>query len=561
MRDPFGQERSICLKCQKHDRECLEFLPSDMDTDCLDNGDFDWEGEMKDLDERKVLPCILESITAYRRRTFDESNIVCKATNSSSLLQNLVGGGSSGSTSSPSSPSNNPCIATTSSGSSPMNKSGVQKSSASTLVQKTFPPTLAASAAANRQGSTSTSNAANNKFTSYSRICHCGCDCEDHLLEVVSKQEKIVLNLIRPHFQMLKLSYSVMQSVTDTVHLDIPRTEFTYGEIYDVAFLRFLNELWDEYYGGDNFLSAAGAAVSSPASPASPKSAGPGSPAFSSPKNNTGAAAGSSPNVPHTRPSKTTAGAALAGNGSPTNSKTTNLLKNNTQTSSNPGTTSPSSNRQGILNSTNGATCSPKPLSPFHDQSPDVSKRRPFQGKFLDLGCGTGKAVFLATWSKWQFEKAEGVELLPGLHKLACYLKDSIYKSCDALSPKTRSVAKIPQTDVEFFLGDVAKWHLQQAGKEEAEEGEQDGATSRANENNDLKLVYIASTVFGEELMAKIRFDVLPKVCSRDTIIVTLKNKLPDIEILQETKLLVSWGYSPCYVCRLPVDTGRAEIK
>lgn len=54
MRDPCGDERSTCQKCAAQERECNEFLPDNLDTDKLDNGDFDWEAQTKDLDRQKV---------------------------------------------------------------------------------------------------------------------------------------------------------------------------------------------------------------------------------------------------------------------------------------------------------------------------------------------------------------------------------------------------------------------------------------------------------------------------------------------------------------------------
>lgn len=65
-------------------------------------------------------------------------------------------------------------------------------------------------------------------------------------------------------------------------------------------------------------------------------------------------------------------------------------------------------------------------------------------GAFYDLGCGAGKAVLTAAMHPSGFRRCVGIELLPGLHRLACCLRDRLL--ADEAHPKA---------EVEFFEGDL----------------------------------------------------------------------------------------------------------
>ncbi|CAD7947286.1 unnamed protein product [Amoebophrya sp. A25] len=530
MRDPSGVERSICLKCRAEDRECLEFIPDNLDTDALDNGDFCWEEQQRDLATTKVLPCILESINAYEERTFvanSSKSALAQTTSPTRTRRQSLGA------SGPSSPPRG-----RSSISSPLRGPKDVAGQLGSSGRKSLTTTarrgagddgggdcsdIICASAADTVIAPSTLIQKRAKNEAVSGICACGCPSEEHRREVLTKKEQVVIDFLRPYFQMLKLSYSVMQSVTDTVFLDIPRTEFTYGEIYDVAFLQFLNRLWQTYHSSDAEKSnklvevednlkqedikeetrADKIDASSATEPGTPSPVRKRRSAFTEDYNDKNKCS-SDNDVTSPSHHSTSVGSStslLGGASTPTRSTTSGMNKIN------------SSEDVGA-----GAAL---PRSPFHDRlrttfnggsGGRVVDENCYSGSFVDLGCGTGKACFLATLCQWQFRKCIGVELLPGLHELA-----------QRLSKKMR----LP--NVEFQLGDVRDCVVPP----------------------DTKLVYVASTVFGPELLYDLRHKVLNRL-PPSCLIVTLKNKLPDVEFLEETEILVSWGYSPAYVCRIP---------
>mmetsp|Transcript_920 Transcript_920/g.1933 ORF Transcript_920/g.1933 Transcript_920/m.1933 type:complete len:638 (+) Transcript_920:236-2149(+) len=633
MRDGVGRERSVCLRCRELDRECLEFMPCDMDTDALDNGDFSWENEMRDLANTRVLPCILESISGYRERTFGTTFGSSRAGAASAVVKKTWGTSVSGGLFSPARES--PTVT------SPGGPFG-----------KTSGPTTSLICRSPSKGGISTK-------IDPKMLCHCGCPAEAHKLERLTADEDDVVNKLRVYFQMLKLSYSVMQSVTDTVFLDIPRTEFTYGEIYDVAFLKFLNYAYgkwgtsgvrgvtDNCVGAGRRASTSGTAAISWTTSSGARKVGERNSSGATSTSRRGGSASSTTADGTTAESGTAS--SCDGNGeesdagerscertptarsaasafAPTSpkqgqssAKTTAASATTTATLSLPlksvktspgsspgnsslGSKSPKGQKGALLPSSpkvrtspsGSSPASPVPCSPFHERfkqperfgggtrksnktggenSCNKTSELDFDGVFLDLGCGTGKACFLATMSRWQFAKAVGVELLPGLHELATTLQNLM----------TQHHVLEPQVDLQFVLGDISKVRMADdlptharglladdggdhvcsgdvAAVRRDITGQVISSSTRPGgaENHlvplefdaaNVKLVYIASTVFGEELMYKLRHDVLKDVrCP----IVTLKNKLPDVEMLEETELLVSWGYSPCYICRIP---------
>lgn len=412
MRDNLGIERSICLHCAANDKECLEYHPACIELDLIEKGEVDWELDVNKLssnEEPSIMPCILHSIEDYAKQNQLRAEDFKVSRKSTSLK-------------------------------SETRPAQQKKNSVICKPVKSAKP----------------------------EPCACGCPPEAHQTEHVTETEGRLLAKVRPYLQMVKLSYSVMQSVNDTVTLDISRREFTYGEVYDVAYLRFLNYLYGKYFvPKKKWFQTSSSWTEEWKGGRCESDKGP------QPKSSTG------------------------NNNSSEEISSPILLRD---------VLSP------VKVPPKGET---ETFSPLLENL--YNKGRPLSrhGSFYDLGCGTGKATLLAALSKWAFEESVGVELLPGLYHLAKCLEKTV---------------GLPSNLTRFEMEDISKVIIPE----------------------NCKMIYIAATVFGPELLKKIRYQTLRRV-QPGCIVITLKNKLPEVEVLEETELLVSWGISKCYVCRIPI--------
>ena len=148
-------------------------------------------------------------------------------------------------------------------------------------------------------------------------------------------------------------------------------------------------------------------------------------------------------------------------------------------------------------------------------------------GIFYDLGCGAGKAALLAACSEWQFQKSIGVELLSELLQLGVSIRDIV---------RDNLMVRSEMEKVSFECEDLHSFRP--------------GA--------DARVIYVAATMFGPDLLRSIRRNL--EGISDEALIVTIKNRLPDVEVLKVVELICSWGVSKAYVCKLAVlsDDGGA---
>jgi predicted esterase len=77
--------------------------------------------------------------------------------------------------------------------------------------------------------------------------CDCGCLASAHAELATSEKEYAAIALLRPHFMRMSIDLIQNKSVEDTMAMKLARNEFTYGEVHDLTFLRFLNELHSTY--------------------------------------------------------------------------------------------------------------------------------------------------------------------------------------------------------------------------------------------------------------------------------------------------------------------------
>jgi len=168
--------------------------------------------------------------------------------------------------------------------------------------------------------------------------------------------------------------------------------------------------------------------------------------------------------------------------------------------------------------------------------------------KFYDLGCGQGVAVFIAACSEWNFEVSVGVELLPDVIEIARQLQGVLFSqarkveamsSCCPDGGGSGFEGPLPPfaSEVAFVECDLRKFVVP----------------------FDAGLVYVCSEVFSDELMHSIRYETLASLTS-STLIVTLKKPLPDtVQVASPRQVLFSWGWSWCFVARLPTRRETSE--
>ncbi|KAG3111357.1 hypothetical protein PI124_g9435 [Phytophthora idaei] len=148
-------------------------------------------------------------------------------------------------------------------------------------------------------------------------------------------------------------------------------------------------------------------------------------------------------------------------------------------------------------------------------------------GTFLDIGSGSGKAVFAATLLH-DFDACYGIEVLEGLHLISQEVFqrwEKIIKPNFALSMQKK------RTRISFTQGDalVVDWPV------------------------NVDLVFLNSTCFGERLMYALARK-LAQCCKPGAIVITATHKLPDTQNFAQLRQLTvtqeAWGDATWYLHR-----------
>jgi len=135
-----------------------------------------------------------------------------------------------------------------------------------------------------------------------------------------------------------------------------------------------------------------------------------------------------------------------------------------------------------------------------------LKQAHPQQGeKFVDLGSGTGKSVIIAAMF-YEFGMAQGIELLPGLHKIAEEVK-----------------AKLPQLSchLDFKLGDIF-----------------------TTDFSDADVVFVNATGFFGDTLEKLFAKLAQLKPGSRVILSTKKVQLKAFEEIYCNFHLMSWGMS-----------------
>jgi len=143
-------------------------------------------------------------------------------------------------------------------------------------------------------------------------------------------------------------------------------------------------------------------------------------------------------------------------------------------------------------------------------QSRDGKKLR-----FVDLGSGTGKAVFAAALSH-PFEICSGVEIVKSLHDIAEKMSKDFEKN---VRNSSRVPSFVKDTKIELICGDATKFDL-----------------------SNIDLVFMCSTVFDYNLMSKLA--KAAGVMRVGTFMITLSKDLPcaNWKVLERSTRFASWG-------------------
>jgi hypothetical protein len=152
-------------------------------------------------------------------------------------------------------------------------------------------------------------------------------------------------------------------------------------------------------------------------------------------------------------------------------------------------------------------------------------------GHFVDLGCGSGKAVFAAALA-FDFAKCMGVEILPNLHSMTLELhaiwSDDIWYE---LSHQKK------QTEINFIEGDVrvADWF-------------------------EADFIFLNWTCFDDALKKTLRdqLEDLPE----DAIVITTSEELVHEEfiLIGQSKLKHTWGKSDVFISKKATGTNLADV-
>mmetsp|Transcript_25278 Transcript_25278/g.49284 ORF Transcript_25278/g.49284 Transcript_25278/m.49284 type:complete len:247 (-) Transcript_25278:255-995(-) len=140
-------------------------------------------------------------------------------------------------------------------------------------------------------------------------------------------------------------------------------------------------------------------------------------------------------------------------------------------------------------------------------------------GVFYDIGSGTGKPTFAAALLH-DFDKAYGVEILEGLHKISVTLLERWNK---AIRPNLNKAKQ--ETDIQFICGDAVAYDW-----------------------SDADLCFANSTCFDSKLMQQLakRADSMKK----GSFFITFTKELPSKswKVLEAERHNMSWGQATVYI-------------
>ncbi|EGZ14926.1 hypothetical protein PHYSODRAFT_506723 [Phytophthora sojae] len=148
-------------------------------------------------------------------------------------------------------------------------------------------------------------------------------------------------------------------------------------------------------------------------------------------------------------------------------------------------------------------------------------------GTFLDIGSGSGKAVFAAALLH-DFDACYGIEVLEGLHGIS---QEVLQRWEKLIKPNFALSMQKKRTRITFTQGDalVVDWPA------------------------NVDLVFLNSTCFGERLMHALARK-LALCCKSGAIVITATHKLPDaqnfVELRQLTVTQEAWGDATWYLHR-----------
>ncbi|KAG6616360.1 Histone-lysine N-methyltransferase [Phytophthora cinnamomi] len=148
-------------------------------------------------------------------------------------------------------------------------------------------------------------------------------------------------------------------------------------------------------------------------------------------------------------------------------------------------------------------------------------------GTFLDIGSGSGKAVFAAALLH-DFDACYGIEVLEGLHAIS---QEVLQRWEKLIKPNFALSMQKKRTRISFTQGDalVVDWPA------------------------NVDLVFLNSTCFGERLMHALSRK-LTQCCKSGAIVITATHKLPDaqnfVELRQLTVTQEAWGDATWYLHR-----------
>ena len=149
-------------------------------------------------------------------------------------------------------------------------------------------------------------------------------------------------------------------------------------------------------------------------------------------------------------------------------------------------------------------------------------EREGLAGKFVDIGCGVGKAVF-ATALLHDFKWIVGIEIIEELVEVSNTILSNRWKQM-IIDGEIEDVDK-RQIDIKFMCGDAAYIAWQ-----------------------DADVAFMNSTCFGEDLRASLA--AIANKMRKDSLVISVSHPLQSnmFECVLALKMDVSWGSSTAYV-------------
>eukprot|EP00471_Norrisiella_sphaerica_P001102 CAMPEP_0184485302 /NCGR_PEP_ID=MMETSP0113_2-20130426/6924_1 /TAXON_ID=91329 /ORGANISM="Norrisiella sphaerica, Strain BC52" /LENGTH=246 /DNA_ID=CAMNT_0026866695 /DNA_START=37 /DNA_END=777 /DNA_ORIENTATION=+ len=146
-------------------------------------------------------------------------------------------------------------------------------------------------------------------------------------------------------------------------------------------------------------------------------------------------------------------------------------------------------------------------------------------GVFYDIGSGTGKPTFAAVLLH-DFDKAYGIEILGGLHKISLQLLDRWNK---AIRPNLDE--RKQKTEIDFVLGDAVGYDF-----------------------SDADLCFANSTCFDSKLMQQLAQGA--NKMKKGSFFITFTKELPSTawKVLESERHNMSWGQATVYIQQKILD-------